>query len=326
MKLDLLQLDVTEAAAAVAHAAASQLYGMMNDTDGWDWAGTGLEGDDLAARIYEMAGYTLRHRAHGEQLWLKMRLDGKLKDDVPESDLFADLEKSRQWAFVLFSGLCQSSAKLFGVEQHLQKMREEEKGRKAPPLPELEDTIFEKVGSMGEMDPDRMRFLRDLARRPAPRQPEPAREVTPTQTINIGVPNAQEPADQQPKENDAPGAPAGATQEGAAVVPGDGGAAAETGKGGQPAGADGAAGRADDGAGETAAGEAGGANAGPADGSSPRAGDAGAAGQQGGDAGKGSAPEPAKSAATTRKRTVKKTAGSAKTPRKRKATTKAPRN
>ncbi|WP_319519833.1 hypothetical protein [uncultured Martelella sp.] len=247
MKLDFLELDTIEAAAAVAHAASSQLYGMLNEMDGADWAGTGLEGDALATEIYGMACYTASKQAGGEQLWIQCRMRGMINDGMPESRAFADVEQSRKWAFLLFCETFKPLLDKLATERGLREEMRLAEGRKAPAAPKIEDTIFEPIGSMGEMEPHALDFLKNLSKpkAPAPEMP-PAivehEDGAQMQPINLGAPSEEETANQQPQAGTNTEPQAGRAPQGAPVVPGDGDTPPAGDGNGQQGAPDGAAG------------------------------------------------------------------------------------
>ncbi|TCT34636.1 hypothetical protein EDC90_103330 [Martelella mediterranea] len=253
MKLDLAKLDLVEAAAAVAHAAASQLYGMFNETDGYDWPGTGLEGDPLAGVIYEMGAYCQRKSAFGDQLWLKFRHEGVLQDGIPESKLFADVETSRQWSFQIFARIFRSNYDDMLHLRNAMAAQAEAAARKPAPKPDIEDTIFEPIGSMNEMEPHQRQFLAALARprREVSPEPEPVIEVQPEplainlNTINLGAPSEEKPENQQPPAGNETEQEAGGTPQADALVQRDGDTPAAGDGNGQQGEPDGTAGDAD---------------------------------------------------------------------------------
>lgn len=250
MKLDLMTLDLVEAAAAVAHAAASQLYGVFNETDGYDWPGTGLEGDALATEIYGMACYTASKQAGGEQLWIQCRMRGMINDGMPESRAFADVEQSRKWAFLLFCETFKPLLDKLAIERGRREELRLAEGRKAPAPPKIEDTIFEPIGSMNEMEPHALDFLKNLSKpkAPAPEMPPAIVEHdggAQMQPINLGAPSEEETANQQPQAGTNAKPEAGGTPQADALVQNDGDTATENDGHGQQGEPDGAAGDAD---------------------------------------------------------------------------------
>ncbi|MET3601037.1 hypothetical protein [Martelella mangrovi] len=237
MKLDIMELDLVEAAAAVAHAAASQLYGMLNETEGYDWAGTGLEGDALATVIWQMGHYCQKKTAYGEQLWLRLKYSlvahtpgearPTLQEGVPESHLFADVEISRQWAFLTFAQVFMAQYDRMNKQRDALTTRAAMEALKAPTPPKIEDTIFEPIGSMGEMEPHALDFLKKLSKPKAPATEMPPAIVAheggaQMQPINLGATSEEETANQQPQAGTNAEPEAGGAPQGAPVVPGDG--------------------------------------------------------------------------------------------------------
>ncbi|TPW33231.1 hypothetical protein FJU08_01310 [Martelella alba] len=234
MKLDIATLDVIEAAAAVAHSAVSQLYGMFNQTDGLDWTGSGLEGDALNAAIYDMGQYCTIRQAHGEQLWLKWLHGKKLTEDVPESGKFQDVETTRKWAYQLFAHLMLTTVAKFSAEKARVIETSARKRQKAAPTPALEDTIFEPVGNLDELEQSHVAFLKNIGRVTGPtsapvpvpvQAPADPSVITP---LTIGEKSDEKgPANGEPQEGGEDGKAAGAPQENGAVVEGNGVAAAD---------------------------------------------------------------------------------------------------
>lgn len=165
--MDIMEIDPVDFGAAVAHMAASQLYGVLageehgDDRDGRNWYGAPDDRDDAERDVLELAAYVAKTRCYGEQLFNKGRIE-KIIAELPESGRFDDAPLPRQWAFNLFAAVSLQSHDVLLAEQRRQLMRLEQATAENPPLA-LEDSIFEPIDGLGDEHGHAKSFLADDA-------------------------------------------------------------------------------------------------------------------------------------------------------------------
>lgn len=165
--MDIMEIDPVDFGAAVAHMAASQLFGVLageehgDDRDGRNWYGAPDDRDDAERDVLELAAYVAKTRCYGEQLFNKARID-RILAEAPENNLFRHATLPRQWAYNLFAAVSLQCHDVLIAQQRLQRHRLEEAAAKNPQMA-LEDSIFEPIDGLGDEHAHATRFLADDA-------------------------------------------------------------------------------------------------------------------------------------------------------------------
>lgn len=166
--MDILEIDVTSFAARVGHVAAADIAGLIEHGDiapdpAWyagDLALKPLEpGRELAADLEAMAAYVLARDVAAETLFRWNVDQGRAAGDWAAMPLYA------RAAYGLFLVAAREAGRLLGEAQRLAEEAQDAAARPSPPAPKLEDTIFEPIGSLGELRPEAIEAQRLAAGR-----------------------------------------------------------------------------------------------------------------------------------------------------------------
>ena len=171
--MDILEIDVSSYAGRVGHVAASEIAGLMKHgepqpIEGWLYGGKIelAEGTDISPVIEQMADYVLARPTGlpGETLYRRF-----VGPDWPSQDLPTRLA---------FNAFASTVSELGTALELLQFEKNQELAR--PPAgaaPKIEDTIFEKTGSLGDMRPEAQEAAKLIAEHDAAVRAEKKRKA-----------------------------------------------------------------------------------------------------------------------------------------------------
>lgn len=177
--MDILEIDAVNFAGRVAHVAAAELCGLLATGEIlpdplWFSPGVPVDEPALSQAIDDMAAYVHRHLCTGETLYREFR----------GPDWGGQSSLTRMCYDLFASTVASVSTKLLAV----QKNAERQAAAPPPPPPvQIEDTIFEPVGSLGELRPEAVEAarLQASARNAAIDEPPTAPEPSDNQGAKI---------------------------------------------------------------------------------------------------------------------------------------------
>lgn len=155
--MDITTIDAVSYATRVAQTAAAELYGLLS-TDTYAgpiqyWFNPELahaSPEELAPSVDALGGYVVAHQVEqGERLYRWGR-DRALIPFAP----WADLDFAGRQAFATFVEIARSTWQSIAANQKAIEDLRRERNLPPPPRPDLEDTIYEPVGSMWEERPE----------------------------------------------------------------------------------------------------------------------------------------------------------------------------
>lgn len=149
-------VDLVDFAGSLAHIVAGNAYilvGLEKGAEGLEasgWYG-GASGADVVTDITALARYAISNRAEGPRLMLWASIEG-IAGDSPLIE--------RRVAYDLFASVATiTHDHLSDVAKQLAEMAAGVSETQAQPVP-IADTIFEPVGSIGDMEPHQAEFMR----------------------------------------------------------------------------------------------------------------------------------------------------------------------
>lgn len=208
---DIISIDPVDFAGAIGHLAANGLYAIL---EGRDLENENWFGGDVAQSehdVYILAEYVSRTEASGERLWRFAAIEA-----LTEDGNYGDIPLPRRLAFNLFASTSlQALRELKAVQDALAQILAVAE-YKEPPALNIEDSIFEPHGSLGDQEAYQAQWLKDqqAADRRALDDAKVAEEAeAAAETMSLGAPIETEIEDQNRPTALSVGQQEGATDE-----------------------------------------------------------------------------------------------------------------
>ncbi|MCC4243411.1 hypothetical protein [Stappia indica] len=145
--MNITEIDVDSYATRVAFVAASELYALLSEGEGSDFMPACADEVALQQLVENTGAFIIAHGVEkGETVWLWLQQDRRATRTP-----WAAVPEEQRFALDLFAITLRDLRQRLAIRQ----IEAERRASLPPPnpAPAIEDTIFEPVGSLGEMEP-----------------------------------------------------------------------------------------------------------------------------------------------------------------------------